>query len=484
MKLRNIHKKVSWILILTMLSFSCDLEEANINPNNAETAPLSLRLPAAQANAVFGFANTAQFSSIWTQQLTGTLSDYEDVTNYSFLPGFSDFTWSDRLYAGAMVDLNSMIAEADASGAVHISGVARIMMAMCIGHLVDTFGDVPYTQAFDPVMASQPGYDTGGSLYNEIQLLLDQAITNLNSESIISPTSYDLIFPQSSESGWVKDSAPLWVRTANALKARYHNHLSKIDPESSAENALAAINAGVFASNKEDAMVSFGPEQTGPWFGFFSSTFGQNNIALCQTFVDLLKDRVAAGEHDPRAAFYFSNGISDAVPYGSNDKPEGVNEFGPYLNTQNAPTNLITYIEIKFIEAEANFRLGRFADAASAYNEAVKSSILKVTGASHPAYEAAFASEDATSIQTNGLEKIFTEKHIALFLEHENWVDWRRSIPPGAAGTVSGIPSLTPSENNETNGVFPRRFLYPQSEVANNPNTPKVSITDRVFWDN
>ncbi|MDE0471033.1 MAG: SusD/RagB family nutrient-binding outer membrane lipoprotein [Ekhidna sp.] len=484
MILRNINKKALEVLALVMISFSCDLEEVNVNPNNAETAPLSLRLPVAQVNAVFGIANTAQFSSIWTQQLTGTLSDFEDVTNYRFLPGFSEFTWSSRLYAGAMIDLNGIITEADASGATHISGVARIIMAMCLGHLVDTFGDVPYTQAFDPVQFPQPGYDNGSALYTEIQSLLDQAISDLNSTSTFSPTNFDLIYPQSSESEWVTVSAPLWIKTANALRARYYIHLTKVDATDAAQNALTAINAGAFVSNDEDAKVSFGPEQAGPWFGFFSSTFGQNNIALCQTFVDLLKNRVAVGVDDPRAAFYFSNKVSDAVTYGSIDKPAGVNEVGPYLNTLEAPTNLITYTEVKFIEAEAHFRLGQFDEAASAFNEAVISSIVKVTGDSDAVYEAAFASEDATSIQTNGLEKIFTEKHIALFLEHENWVDWRRSIPSGAAGTVSGIPSLTPSAKNETGGAYPRRFLYPQSEVANNSNTPSVSITDKVFWDN
>jgi hypothetical protein len=49
---------------------------------------------------------------------------------------------------------------------------------------------------------------------------------------------------------------------------------------------------------------------------------------------------------------------------------------------------------------------------------------------------------------------------------------------------VSGIPRLTPAPNNETGGIFPRRFLYPQTELVNNAgNVPNKSISDRVFWD-
>ena len=112
---------------------------------------------------------------------------------------------------------------------------------------------------------------------------------------------------------------------------------------------------------------------------------------------------------------------------------------------------------MKFIESEANFRLDQFGAAATAYNEAVKSSILRVTGTADSTYEANFAVETAASIQTDGLEKIFTEKHIALFLEHENWVDWRRSTPIGDA-TASGIPTISPAIDNETSGAVSKKI--------------------------
>jgi hypothetical protein len=248
--------------------------------------------------------------------------------------------------------------------------------------------------------------------------------------------------------------------------------------------------------------VSFGStsDTAGPWYGFLQGSFGINNIAISQEFITMLSDRVSAGVDDPRLRYYVTDNINTTppatalpdvdnnyigTPYGSTI-PVGAAKFGPYLNTPTSPTNIITYAEVKFIEAEANFRLGLFAEAASALNAAIKASVLRVTGAANPAYEAKFASEDATTIQTNGLQKIFTEKYIALFLEVETWTDWRRSIPSGAPDGTNGIPALTmlPPASTGTNGVFPRRFLYPPSELDNNlENIPATSLTERVFWD-
>ncbi len=488
-KIKLIYTTIALTAIALVFN-ACDLQEANINPNNATEAPMKLILPAAQVNMLFGIANDAQTSSIWTQQLTGVLSDFQSLTTYQFLPLYSEFSWSNRMYSGAMVDLKALIEEAEGVGASHIAGVSKICMAICLGHIVDTYGDAPYSTALRKTDVAT--YDTGEELYSTIQSLLDDAIVDLTGESSASPSTWDLVYSQSLESDWVANSAPLWIKTANALKARYHNHLSKVDPAKSATDALAALAAGSYTSNEDDANMAFGPEQSGPWNSFLNGTFGQNNIALSNTFTNLLKDRVAPDVHDPRALFYFEDNDKDndgglfyGVNYGSFTKPPNVATVGSYLNTVDAATNIITYTEVKFIEAEANFRLGQFAPAAAAYNEAVKSSILRVTGAPDSTYEANFAVETATTIQTDGLKKIFTEKHIALFLEYENWVDWRRSIPAGET-TVSGIPTLTPAIDNETNGAFPRRFLYPQSEVSNNAaNLPSdlKKITDRIFWD-
>lgn len=492
---------IKYCLLLVLLCFySCKLEETNVNPNNATDATVGFILPVAQANLVWALNDyTAQTTSVLIQQMTGILLNWRNTTDYAYLPRFFDGPWNTKFYAGAMKDLNTIIEKSNENGATHYRGVAKIQMAMTIGYLVDLWGDVPYSTALNLERNPQPTFDNGESLYQQVQILLDEGIADLQMTSTTSPSRNDLIYPANNEAAWVNNSAPKWIRMARALKARYYNHLSKINPTQSATDALAQIAAGTFTSNADDAKVVFGTtrDQAGPWHGFLLGTFGQNNIAVNQQFINLLEDRVAPGVDDPRLRFYVTDNVStDGVaqpdadgnyrgtPNGAVAIPAGASRLGPYINTPSSPSNIITYTEVKFIEAEANLRLNNFAAAAAAFNEAVKSSVRRVTGAADPAYEALYASETAESIQARGLEKIFTEKHIALFLEVEAWNDWRRSIPAGAAGTVSGIPRLTPPASNETAGVFPRRFLYPQTELVNNSaNVPNASLTDRVFWD-
>ncbi|MCL6260996.1 SusD/RagB family nutrient-binding outer membrane lipoprotein [Aquiflexum sp. TKW24L] len=490
MKSKNNILNKGLALFLGMTVFSCDLQDANINPNAVSDAPVNVTLPATQANMTWAIGDfAAQSASTLVQYMTGTLNVQQNITIYSYVPANFQATWNNHFYAGALTDLKRIIAKSEVNGSTHYRAVAKIQTALLLGNLVDLWGDVPFSEALNPVEFPQPKFDGGQAVYTQIFSLLDEAIADLNASSTFSPSNNDLIYPAANENAWRTNSIPKWIKAANSLKARYANHLSKVDPQGSANNVLAAINAGAFLNNADDFKVIFGttPDAAGPWFGFLQGTFGQNNIAVCEVFVRKLRDRVAVGVHDPRLPFYVapnSNGQFVGAPYGSPSIPAGTSRPGPYVFSPGAPTNFMTYAELKFIEAEARIRLGQFDLAAAAYNAAVKASVLRVTGSANPAFEAIYASETGASLQAGGLEKLFNEKHIDMYLQTESWVDWRRSIPAGAAPTVSGTPQISPAPNNLTNGAFPRRFLYPPSELDNNAsNIPETSLLARVFWD-
>jgi hypothetical protein len=469
---------------------SCELQEANVNPNAVAEVNVNVLLPATQANMTWAIGDFAsQSASSFVQYMTGTLNVQFNISTYEYLPANFQPTWNNHFYAGAMTDLKTIIdLSSESGGSAHYRGVAKIQMAILLGYLVDLWGDVPFSQALNLEAFPQPTFDSGADLYQEVFSMLNEGIADLSGQSTFSPAQNDLVFPAANENAWRTNSRPRWIKSANAFKARFHNHLSKVDPTGSAQQALQAIQAGTFVNNAEEMKVSFGntPDAGGPWFGFLLGTFGQNNISITQEFIDLLKDRMGAGMDDPRLEFYVSRNSSGAYVGTPNGGTTVTNRsiLGPYVNSPGAPTNIITYAEIKFIEAEANFRLGQYDAAAMAFNDAVKASILRVTGGANAAYEAQYASETGASIQVNGLEKIFTEKYIAMFLQTEAWTDWRRSIPAGAPGTTSGIPSLQPAPGNLTGGAFPRRFLYPPSELDNNSaNIPETSRLAKVFWD-
>ncbi|MGY6741409.1 MAG: SusD/RagB family nutrient-binding outer membrane lipoprotein [Cecembia sp.] len=479
------NKIFSFLLTMLLVLNSCEtFDEINTNPNQATDASIQVIFPAVTAAFVYGLnGESAQFTSILMQYLTGVLGDQQQVNNYAFVVDMSDATWN-RFYTNCLLNIRNIKEKSEELGAFHYLGAAKIMEAIIIGYSVDLWNDIPYSEALDLENIPQPRFDDAAILYQRVQNLLDEGIADLNRESSTSPSTNDLIYRANNETLWRQNSHPKWIMLANAMKARYHNHLSKVDPSGSAAATLAAIDAGTFASNADHPVVLFGSEFAGPWFPFFQTTFGENNVAISQRFIDLLRDRVEEGVDDPRLVFFVTpstGGLYLGTPNGSASRPTGSVFPGPYLNSREAPTPILNFSELKFIEAEAALRVGQAARAAEAHNTAVAASLQRITGATDENYIARYGSETAGSIT---LEKIMEEKHIDLFLQPEAWTDWRRTTPVGASNTVSGLPFLEVSPTNTTQGAFPRRFIYPNREVVNNSvNVPNVSNLDRIFWD-
>ncbi|WP_266366965.1 SusD/RagB family nutrient-binding outer membrane lipoprotein [Tellurirhabdus rosea] len=476
-------------LVLTAVGLnSCDFKDINVNPNSPTDAPMNVLLPAAQANLAYGIhGDIAQFTSIFTQQLGGVENIYLSVGQYDLNGNLAARVWDGNLYPGAMKDLDVVIRKANETRSPHYRGVARILMAAALGQAVDLWNNVPYSEAFrgaDGTAVTQPRYDRGEVLYDTIQNMLSQAIVDLQATtSTFSPSRDDLVYG---------GNRTRWQQAARALKARYFNHLSKVAPEQSAQNALAALQGGGLTSNAEDARIVFGNSQdaAGPWFRFLVGSFG-NGVRMGESFVNLLIQR-----NDPRLPFYV-RANTGATPFVGS--PAGVSrptasQVGGYFNRPESPVNFISFVEQKFIEAEALLRLNRRAEAATAFNAAVAASLTKVTApiASFNLTTNATANQDyirrfgSETQETISLDKIFTEKYIALALEPETWNDWRRSITPA---TPNGVPalSLAASSQQFTAGRFPRRWPYPLSEVqlnrANVEAQGPATITDRVFWD-
>ncbi|AQG78782.1 SusD/RagB family nutrient-binding outer membrane lipoprotein [Spirosoma montaniterrae] len=473
-----------------ILFTGCQFGDINVNPNAPTDAPVNVLLPAAQANLSYGInGDIAQFNSIFLQQIGGVENIYLSVGQYDLNGNLAARVWDGNLYPGSMNDLSVIIRKAGELNAPHYRGVARIMMATALGQAVDLWNNVPYSEAFRGNTPNgrvvQPRYDQAAALYDTVQTLLSQGIVDLQATtSTFSPGRDDLVYG---------GNRPRWILAARALKARYFNHLSKVNPEQSARQALEQIQAGTFTGNADDARIVFGNtvDAAGPWFRYLVGSFG-NGVRAGEFFVNLLNTR-----SDPRLPFYVRANTTGAPFVGT---PAGVSrpaasQLGGYINRPEAPANFITFVETKFIEAEANLRLGRRAEAAAAYNAAVAASINKVTApipafslvtstTANQAYIRQFGSETAETIT---LDKIFTEKYIGLYLEPEAWTDWRRSI---TADRPNGVPALTLASSSQqfTSGRFPRRWPYPLSEVQQNRANVEAqgannTIIDRVFWD-
>lgn len=449
-------KKIYSIILLSIILTSCDFGGLNVDPNNPNpnTVPLSLMLPSAEASLAYNLGGRASWNiGMFSNHLTGVNAQPQDFSNYNYTESDCDGLWRD-MYGTTMISLKQIIDKADkSSGGKYYSGISKVLLAVSLGTVTSFWGDVPYTNAFNGATGNiSPQYDTQQTIYSSIQTLLDQAIADLNSTSGILPGSDDLIFG---------GDLNLWKKTAYSLKARYFLHQTKSNP-SAAASALAALSGGKgIASITEQAQLVFGVNQTdsNPWYQLNRQ---RPDVRVSSSFISILDSFT-----DPRKARYVDQRAS-----------------GPFVGLKfssiDSPVPIISYAEVKFIEAEALVRTGG-AGAQSALQAAIDASIVDATGSSNGAYVTANGTLSGTQAQQ--LNQILTQKYIALFTQSETWVDYRRT----------GIPALTPPSTvikNEANpnGNVPRRLPYPISErLFNSANIPSKSPslqTPKLWIDN
>mgnify|MGYP002793699395 FL=1 len=289
-------------------------------------------------------------------------------------------------------------------------------------------------------------FDSQEDIYAAIFDLLEQGKANLTSPSSVMPGNDDLIHG---------GDLGAWAATADGLRARYLNHLSKTSQYNAAsvvQACDAALSGNVYAVMPFESALN-----QNPWYQFtvidragYISQFGT------------MYDRMTAAS-DPRISFYRS---SDSLTM-------------PVYGAATSALPLVTPFEILFIKAEAQLAGGDAAAARTTLEAAINSHMtwLGVNAGDIATYIAALPA-------TTNLELIMDEKYVAMFTTSESWTDWRRT----------GFPAISaPSDANLSD--IPRRMPYPEGEyLYNASNVPMplnstpdekfgVASTYRLWWD-
>lgn len=457
-------KFISTIITICVLSSSCEkkLDEYAVNPNDPENVTLGLLLGGAEVGTFANYTgDLARVTNLFTQHVAGVDGQYQDLARYDLNDQTFQNHWQ-NMYNGVMVNADRLIKDSGTENPYY-AGIGRVLMAMNIGLTTDLWGDVPYSDAFKALEGNTtPTYDTQEAIIASIQTLLDAAIADFGqpaTANTFTPSSEDIIFHGDVEK---------WKTVAYILKARYHNRLSQIDPTGSATQALQALAAAGLTDDPEADMMAifFDSGSTlNQWSAFMSQ---RGYIRMGEFFINKMQS-----VNDPRLPFFA--GKDEAGAYSGTNVNDQVDVStsppGPGVASNDSPLPLVTYPEAKFIEAEANLRLGNRLAAATAFNEAVKASVFRVTGAApSPAFIAAVAAETAATIT---LDKIISQKYVALFTEIEPYNDYRRT----------GLPALVPNSNGVKQQI-PLRLPTSVDERLYNPNAVIVSdIYSPVWWD-
>ena len=428
---------------LVMFTTACDsyFEGVNDNPNQPSEVTPDVLLPAAIVTLGYGNqGDMSRYTSMLVQNVTGATRQFSTYNNYAITETETDNWWRFNIYAGALMDLHVLNQESEANGYTQYGAIAKTLMAYGLMVVTDLCGDVPYSEAFQGADNLTPVYDSQEAIYGSINDLLTQAEAGFTAATApVSPGSDDLIYG---------GDAASWMSFVNFLRARAAIHLGKVSTTNYTA-ALNAIDAGAMADASGDAVFNWGAGATesSPWFQYIQQ---RDDIAYTGFIYDWM-----AGSDDPRYTVYLDTANAT---------------LGSYFASPTAPFFFGSYVEQKFIEAEAAFQSGDLPRAATAHNEGVMASLARY-GVSDATFEAANASYTSADIT---LEAIMTQKYVAMFLDTESFTDWRRT----------GFPNLIPVPNNVTNDVIPRRLPYPQSErLFNSANVPTAAITSRVWWD-
>lgn len=449
--------------------------DINTSPNQPAQATINGLLTRGTLNTALNvYRVSTNVTSYYVQYLASSntaspLDTYDDVDIST--------TWT-NLYDN-MTDIYDLEKLAAEKGATQYQGVAKILMAINLQFIHSLWGDAPYNAAFSAATLT-PSYDNAQSVFQTCIKLLDEGISMLGQtgSTITIPTSAtnnpDLVH---------KGATAAWVRTAHALKARLLNQLSKTSQYNTA-NIFTELSAA-YTSTAHDAFITTFDVRN-PWN---QVALNNRNLLLdgwlSEQFIDAMNGKTY-GIFDPRLPLMTDTtkyGDYRGTPNGKGRSGSGVSFEETYINltgyysSTNSPLFIITYEELKFIEAEAAFRSNDKLRAYDAYLEGIKANMNKmgVSAASRDAYvNHASVSVGSANIT---LDLIFKEKYKALFLNPETWNDARRY---NYQYKDFELP-LNRVVNN-----YIRRMVYPSIEISRNgANVPPnvTDVTQKLWWD-
>lgn len=461
------------LLLILLFSFSCSdeiMDEIDTDPNNPTDVPISMLMSGCTVATPYWVTGTslAWYSSVFIEHTCGAHGQMRDADRRANINSqLSENSWAFFIYPRLLPDLKIIIEKGSEGGSEEGKwidvGIAKILQAYTYLVSTDTWGRIPCSEATMGAENRKPVYDTQESVYATMLAQLDEAIADLQKENISTTGGEDFIYGGDAEA---------WITAAYSLKARYSNRLSKIDPEGSATDALAAAAQG-FASMDDDFTFDNWANDLGHENTWFQEENERRHHAVSVTMYDIL-DQL----NDPRIPLFFTQVAGEYVPGQNGTSAEDqagtiYSRITDQVINATAPLPIMTFAELKFIEAECHLRKASpdAAAALAAYEEGLDAA-LEQAGVDPADAETYKAQADVMPADASGLttEMIFRQKYIHLwpYGAVEAFAEWRRT----------GYPTLTnPFE-------APRRFPYPQNEISGNAeNVPTVTPYNGVWWD-
>ncbi len=530
--------KTKYLLIgLGILLAGCtkDFEEINTDPNNPpKVSPASLL-----TNAQKAFMDdtrdawwAGRMSYPWSQYLCQR--NYTEEDRYLIRQNVNNTYWG-LLYRDVMdlVEIIRLNTSEDTREEASIYGpnenqiaVAMIMKAYMVQIMTDTWGDIPYSEAFNINNKPSPAYDSQEAIYADLVRELTEASDMIDVGQPAFSVG-DIIY---------NGDATKWKKFANSLKLRLSIRMKNVEGSNWQGHFDEAIAAGVFESNGDNALFTYiGTDpNNSPMYDAFV-TNGRNDFTVTKQFVDILKgvddtlnNKVNPfhGLLDPRLAAFISDenvtysGGGDplavtGIPYGMSNAYTrrfrgSTPNFGYYLgifNQSNAKLSYMTYAEVCFLISERNnwdqTWYERGVQASLDMWGALAGELYGWSGTRTARYQAD-AAEYLAALPPSTPDRVITQKYINGFGDgSEAWAEIRRTGFPTMLvrpGEITYRGPVVTDDNGDpvdvffvpfgnVNEIIPRQ-TYPYEEQtlnADNYTSAAAAIggdehTTKVWW--
>jgi len=401
--------------------------------------------------------------------------------------------------------------------------VATILKIWAMQQLTDTWGDIPYSDAFkgniDPAISEPtPKYDKQQDIYASFLTELKAAVDMINDGPGF--TSGDVIYG---------GDMSLWKKFGNSLRLRVAMRMSGKDNYVTANAVLTEVTeAGLLESNAENAefpYVGGGSDNSPMYDAYFTSA--RNDFTTCKTLINLLKGvddtlnnkiNPFNGLTDPRLEIYSRkrSGKYIGMPYGMTDGQSqaykgkcaswyGVGAYSPtsaivILNPKYAPVYM-EYAEVKFMLSELKgFSQTEYIDGVRASIEHWRDICVNLEG-----WDATKVGDFNTAVDTflvhlppASKTTVLTQKYLAFYNQgYQAWAEYRRTgepeflLKPGEIANIDATGTTIYFEPLISITTVPWRMTYPQQEYTVNGSSVTAAagvigtdkMTTKMWWE-
>ena len=507
---------LSGTLALTLLvsTAGCDgFLDVNTDPDAATAVPGALLFPTVLAN--IGSTRAVELgptASFWSQQYAsnGIIGIFLGAERYNVSPNLRNNYWFTN-YANGLKNLDLLVTQSEAATPARPNDAAqaKLLSAFIYYQLTVAFGDIPFSQALQPVEFPNPQFDNQRDVLLGIIALADEGIAQIDKSVTNRITRGDAVYEGDLDQ-WIKFGNSLKLQANMLLRGGGENRDAQID-------ALIA-DPNLIRSNADNAIVPFNDQTANPTGRLLELYAGstENFYVGGAALVDVMN-----ATDDPRRKAFFTlryneddDGATDDDPSTptpsvaqrcpnvasgtyvgtragtGTPSPAGTSRFcnAAYVSRNffrnDTPERLQTADQILLLEAEYLAAKGRVSEADAKYRAGIAANFDYVTSLGTPsgsfsaAEREAYFANLAPLTAGDAYARVVEQEYIATFGRGiDGWTLIRRT------GEVGRINLRLPVNAAQGGTNLIARVPYPQSEVDSNTSAPTLPVfTDPMFF--